>query len=90
METKNSVKNAENFQQCAFLERVTGIGPVSATWQAAVLPLNYTRINQYFNIKIRSSRHKETTCVENNFGVKLHTLTYFLLSKGRLDLAQTQ
>lgn len=26
-------------------ERVTGFEPVSATWQAAVLPLNYTRIS---------------------------------------------
>ena len=30
------------------MERVTGIGPVSATWQAAVLPLNYTRNVHHF------------------------------------------
>ena len=30
-------------------ERVTGIGPVSATWQAAVLPLNYTRNINFYN-----------------------------------------
>jgi hypothetical protein len=34
------------------MERVTGIGPVSATWQAAILPLNYTRNYLYFNIKV--------------------------------------
>jgi len=28
-EHKNSLKNNENFQKCAFLERVTGVGPVS-------------------------------------------------------------
>ena len=42
-ETKNSLKKSEIFADCAILERVTGIGPVSGTWQAPVLPLNYTR-----------------------------------------------
>lgn|GEM_PF-5045924 len=28
----------------AKMERVTGIGPVSTTWEAVVLPLNYTRL----------------------------------------------
>ena len=48
-ETKNSFKNSEIFANCALLERVTGIGPVSATWQAAVLPLNYTRTIYLYN-----------------------------------------
>ena len=43
VETKNSVKNAENFQQCAILERVRGIGPLSIPWEGIILPLNYTR-----------------------------------------------
>ncbi len=37
--TKNSFKNSESFQNCCDLERVTGIGPVSTTWEAAVLLL---------------------------------------------------
>ena len=32
------------------VERVTGIGPVSGTWQAPVLPLNYTRNINFSNI----------------------------------------
>ena len=42
-ETKNSFKNGGDFEICSLLERVTGIGPVSTTWEAVVLPLNYTR-----------------------------------------------
>ncbi len=59
LSAKTAVKNDENFQQCAFLERVTGIGPVFATWQAAVLPLNYTRILTIFHIisYVDSVRH---------------------------------
>ena len=30
------------------LERVTGIEPVSEAWEAAVLPLNYTRGGRVF------------------------------------------
>ena len=30
------------------LERVTGIEPVSEAWEAAVLPLNYTRSRRVF------------------------------------------
>ena len=37
------MKNDENFQQCAFLERVTGIEPVSIPWEGIILPVNYTR-----------------------------------------------
>ena len=46
LSAKNSIKNGGDFEKCDLLERVTGIGPVSATWQAAVLPLNYTRSTQ--------------------------------------------
>ncbi len=43
LSAKTAVKNDENFQQCDLLERVRGIGPLSTTWEAVVLPLNYTR-----------------------------------------------
>ena len=47
VETKNSVKNAENFQQCAILERVRGIGPLSHPWEGRILPMYYTRKGKY-------------------------------------------
>ena len=48
-ETKNSIKNGENFEICSLLERVTGIGPVSTTWEAVILPLNYTRTPRFYH-----------------------------------------
>ena len=32
------------------MERVTGIEPASVAWEAAVLPLNYTRILKYSDL----------------------------------------
>lgn len=32
-------------------ERVMGIEPTYPAWKAGVLPLNYTRINAYINLK---------------------------------------
>ena len=43
LNAKNSVKNGENFDECAILERVEGIGPSPKDWKSLVLPLNYTR-----------------------------------------------
>ena len=42
-EFKNSFKNNEIFANCALLERVRGIGPLSIPWEGIILPLNYTR-----------------------------------------------
>ena len=33
------------------LERVKGIEPSYEAWEAAVLPLNYTRVGAYFNLQ---------------------------------------
>ena len=35
-------------RKAAFLERVKGIEPSYAAWEAAVLPLNYTRVDPGF------------------------------------------
>lgn len=37
-----------------FLERVKGIEPSYAAWEAAVLPLNYTRIPLLYNLPDRA------------------------------------
>ena len=39
-----NTKNKNNFNE--LLERVKGIEPSYAAWEAAVLPLNYTRIQR--------------------------------------------
>ena len=39
VETKNSVKNAENFQQSAILERDTRIELASHPWEGCILPM---------------------------------------------------
>ena len=59
-EFKNSIKNGGDFEKCDFLERVTGIGPVSRPWQGRVLPLNYTRKLCYFNTM--------SGCPDSNWG----------------------
>ena len=42
-ETKNSFKNSEIFVNCALLERVRGIEPLSIPWEGIILPMYYTR-----------------------------------------------
>ena len=44
VETKNSFKNSEIFADCAILERVRGIGPLSIPWEGIILPMYYTRL----------------------------------------------
>ena len=56
-------------------ERVTGIGPVSATWQAAVLPLNYTR-NIYFYMQLPAC----ISCAESTAGRYPRSITILTLN----------
>lgn len=45
-----------------FLERVKGIEPSYAAWEAAVLPLNYTRIPLLYNLPDRAWQSLHAHC----------------------------
>src|SRR5690625_4734599 len=49
-------KNASNS-----MERVTGIEPAPPVWKTGVLPLNYTRVAENHQPKLKTSARRNTT-----------------------------